>query len=102
MGGGRCRAADDALPGELSAQAVDGVAGRRRHVHRSALDIFGCDSARPLDRLDRAGLLLLLHMGEEIIAITGTAATIRTSSGALQRYYRKPCNGAVCVWELAS
>jgi TubC N-terminal docking domain len=67
----------------------------RRWLHRaldlgwSTADLFGCDQRAPWYRLDRSGLVLLLG-GHEIIELTADMATLRTSSGSVLRYRRRP------------
>ena len=64
------------------------------------LDLFGCDRVRPFARIDKAGLLWLLH-GNRLIALTADAAVIETRTGAKQTYCRKPTEpGRVLAWEL--
>ena len=53
----------------------------------------------PIERLDLAGLIILLH-GDDLVALTADTARIRTSSGTLLTYYRRPRQGAVPLWEL--
>jgi hypothetical protein len=65
----------------------------------STLDVFGAHPRHPIERLDCAGLVILLH-GDELAALTADTARIRTSSGALLTYYRRPRRGAVPLWEL--
>jgi hypothetical protein len=65
----------------------------------STLDVFGAHPTRPVERLDYAGVVLLLH-GDDLAALTPDTARIRTSSGALLTYYRRPRSGAVPLWEL--
>jgi hypothetical protein len=65
----------------------------------STLDIFGANPTHPVERLDYAGVVLLLH-GDEVVALTDDSARIRTGSGALLTYYRRPRQGAVPLWEL--
>ena len=67
----------------------------------STLDVFGAHPTHPVQRLDLAGLLLLLH-GDELAAITADTAGIRTRSGAILTYYRRPRPGAVPLWRLAA
>jgi hypothetical protein len=65
-----------------------------------ATDVFGCHAHAPLARLDCAGLLLLLD-GRSIMAVTANAASLRTSSGAVQTRYRKPMRDKVVpLWEM--
>ena len=67
----------------------------RRWLHRalelgwSTADLFGCDQRAPWYRLDRSGLVLLLG-GHEIVELTADMATLRTSSGSVLRYRRRP------------
>jgi hypothetical protein len=64
-------------------------------------DLFGCDSDRPLARVDRAGLLWLLK-GDKLVALTADTATIEARAGARLTYRRKPDGepGRVLAWEL--
>jgi hypothetical protein len=63
-------------------------------------DLFGADADRPFARVDRAGLLWLLH-GDRLVALTADTAIIETSTGARQTYRRKPAEpGRVLAWEL--
>jgi hypothetical protein len=55
----------------------------------TAADLFGCDRRAPWHRLDRAGLLLLVG-GHEIVELTGDNAVLRTSTGSVLRYRRRP------------
>lgn len=64
------------------------------------LDLFGADDVRPFARVDRAGLLWLLH-GDRLVALTVDAAIIETPTGARQTYRRKPNEpGRVLAWDL--
>jgi hypothetical protein len=66
-----------------------------------ALDLFGCDRDRPFARIDRAGLLWLMH-GDKLIALSENTATIETETGKRQTYRRTPAEpGRVLAWELA-
>lgn len=53
-----------------------------------AIDIWGCHRHRPIERVDGAGVLWLLR-GNAIVAMSETAASIRTQTGVVQNYYRK-------------
>ena len=64
------------------------------------LDVFGAHPTHPLQRLDCAGLALLLH-GDEVLAVTADSARTRRRSGAILTYYRRPRPEAVPLWELA-
>jgi TubC N-terminal docking domain len=55
----------------------------------TAADLFGCDRRAPWHRLDRAGLVLLVG-GHEIVELTGDNAALRTSTGSVLRYRRRP------------
>src|SRR5262249_55476243 len=63
------------------------------------LDLFGAHRLRPLARYDAAGLVVVLD-GAEVVALTVDCAEIRTRSGALQHYRRRPFNepGRVALW----
>jgi hypothetical protein len=65
----------------------------------TTLDVFGAHPTHPLQRLDCAGLILLLH-GDELVAITADTARTRKRSRAILTYYRRPRPGAVPLWEL--
>jgi hypothetical protein len=55
----------------------------------STADLFGCDQRAPWYRLDRSGLVLLLG-GHEVVEFTADIAVLRTSSGSVLRYRRRP------------
>jgi hypothetical protein len=64
------------------------------------LDLFGCDRLRPYARIDRAGLLWLLH-GRKLVALARNTAVIETSIGARQTFYRQlAADDTVLAWEL--
>jgi hypothetical protein len=65
----------------------------------TTLDIFGAHPTHPLQRIDCAGLILLLR-GDEPLAITAATALTRRRSGAILTFYRRPQQGAVPLWEL--
>ena len=67
----------------------------------TAADLFGCDQRAPWHRLDRAGLLLLVG-GHVIVELTGDNAALRTSTGSVLRYRRRPpaTPPVALVWEL--
>jgi TubC N-terminal docking domain len=52
-------------------------------------DLFGCDQRAPWHRLDRAGLVLLTG-GHEIVELTKEVAALRTSTGSVLRFRRRP------------
>jgi TubC N-terminal docking domain len=55
----------------------------------TAADLFGCDRRASWHRLDRAGLVLLTG-GREMVELTGDGAALRTSTGSVLRYRRRP------------
>jgi len=67
----------------------------------TALDLFGCDSSRPFARIDHAGLLWLLN-GVRLVALSANTATIKTRTGAVQTWRRRPSGqqNLVLAWEL--
>jgi hypothetical protein len=65
----------------------------------STLDVFGAHPTHPTERLDCAGLIILLH-GDELAAFTADITRFRNNSGALLTYYRRRRQGAVPLWEL--
>ena len=64
----------------------------------STLDVFGAHPTHPLERLDCAGLIILLH-GDELLAFTADTARTRRRNGILT-YYRRSRPEAVPLWEL--
>ena len=66
----------------------------------TTLNLFGAHPTHPIERLDCAGLVLLLH-GDELVALTADAGRMRTRSGALLTYYRRRLLTTVPLWELA-
>ena len=67
----------------------------------TAADLFGCDRRAPWHRLDRAGLLLLVG-GHEIVELAGDNAALRTSTGSVLRFRRRPpaTPPVALLWEL--
>ena len=67
----------------------------------TAADLFGCDRRAPWHRLDRAGLLLLTG-GHEIVELSAADAALRTSTGSVLRYRRRPPvrPPAALLWDL--
>jgi hypothetical protein len=61
--------------------------------------VFGVHADRPIERVDCAGLVWLLR-GNDIEAISPSVARIRTRSGAVQIYDRRPQSPSVPLWEL--
>jgi hypothetical protein len=52
-------------------------------------DLFGCDQRAPWYRLDRSGLVLLTG-GREVVELTADVAALRTSTGSVLRFRRRP------------
>ena len=67
----------------------------------TAADLFGCDRRAPWHRLDRAGLVLLTG-GHEIVELTADVAALRTSTGSVLRFRRRPPARppVALLWEL--
>jgi TubC N-terminal docking domain len=67
----------------------------------TAADLFGCDRRAPWHRLDWAGLLLLIS-GHEIVELTAHHAALRTTTGSVLRYWRRPSPRPplALLWEL--
>jgi hypothetical protein len=67
----------------------------------TAADLFGCDRRAPWHRLDRAGLVLLTG-GHEILELTADLAALKTSTGSVLRYRRRPPARppVALLWEL--
>jgi hypothetical protein len=64
-------------------------------------DLFGCDQRAPWHRLDRCGLVLLAN-GREVVELTADVAALRTSTGSVLRYRRRPPARppVALLWEL--
>ena len=68
----------------------------------SAADLFGCDAVAPWQRLDRAGLMLLLQ-GREIAQWTASDAALRHRDGNVLRFRRvlvPPSPPVAMLWHL--
>jgi hypothetical protein len=79
----------------------EGWAARAEELGWRPLELFGCDRANPLARIDRAGLLWFLN-GGRLVALTAVTATIQTFSGARQTYRRCliDVDAVALAWEL--
>ena len=77
------------LLADTEALIAGGWAAQARALGWTALDLFGCDPDRPFARIDQQGLCWLLN-GRKVIALTATAATIETPTGARLTYRRSP------------
>lgn len=67
----------------------------------TVLDVFGVEPNVLSTRLSRMGLIWLLRRGV-VVAISDESATIRTASGATQRYYRGRTDEGVPIWTLGT
>jgi TubC N-terminal docking domain len=67
----------------------------------TAADLFGCDRRAPWHRLDRAGLVLLTG-GHEIVELSADDVALRTSTGSVLRFRRRPPARppVTLLWEL--
>jgi hypothetical protein len=80
----------------------DGWVNCAERLGWTALDLFGCDGAKPFARGSRAGLLWLLS-GRRLVALASDAAAIATATGGnltFRRSMREP--GGVLAWELSN
>ena len=82
---------------------ASGRAAEAASLGWEALDLWGCHSDKPYQRLDCAGLVWLLT-GNEVIDLTAGTATIRTRAGATQTHRRRPSvTTEICLaWELTT
>jgi hypothetical protein len=79
----------------------------RRWLHEAfglgwtTADLFGCDRRAPSYRLDRAGIVLLIG-GHEIVELDSSHAVLRTRTGSVLRYRRRPPTKPplALLWEL--
>jgi hypothetical protein len=77
-----------------------GWAARADALGWGPLDLFGCDRIKPIERLDRAGLLWLID-GRKLLALTADTAAIATASGGSLTFRRRPNEpGRLLAWEL--
>jgi TubC N-terminal docking domain len=79
----------------------DGWLERALALGWPAADLFGCDRRAAWHRLDRAGLVLLIS-GHEIVELTPDVAALRTSTGSVLRFRRRPPARptVALLWEL--
>jgi hypothetical protein len=89
----------------VAARGAGAAAGRAVSVPLPALwgplDLFGCDRERPLAPYDGMGLLWL-HHDRELIELHRDRAVLKSRTGALQTFYRRPVEvgRVVLAWEL--
>jgi hypothetical protein len=80
----------------------DGWAQRALDLGWTPYELFGCDRLRPIERVDRAGLLWLLD-GRKVRALSADRAVIAVDRGqSLTFYKRRHETGQILAWELAS
>jgi hypothetical protein len=65
-----------------------GFAAQATALGWTLIDLFGCDDLRPFARLDKMGLIWLLH-GDRLVAITADVAIIEKVSGARLTFRRQ-------------
>ena len=68
----------------------------------TAHDLFGANQTKPIERVDQAGLVVLIN-GRELAVLTDSEAVIGTRTSASLTYRRKwiePVPGQVLLWEL--
>ena len=75
--------------------------GQAASMGWDAYDLFGCHNLKPVERVDRMGLLWLLGR-ERIVALTSGTAVIEMPSGSRLTYRTNPIRdpGDVLAWEL--
>jgi len=75
--------------------------GKAASMGWDAYDLFGCHNLKPVERVDRMGLLWLLR-GGRIAALTSGTAVIEMPSGSRLTYRTKHTRepGDVLAWEL--
>jgi hypothetical protein len=83
---------------------LDGWAAQAHRLGWPDWELFGCHRRAPWGRIQGMGLVVLLR-GDEIAALTGTEAAVRTARGAHLTHRRKPRDPLhpaerCLVWEL--
>jgi hypothetical protein len=73
---------------------------KARRLGWTAPDLFGAHRRAPFDRLDQAGLCLLLN-GRPVTAMTATTATILCADGTVQTSPRQRMTESVPLWDIA-
>ncbi len=75
--------------------------GKASRMGWDAHHLFGCHNLKPVERVDRMGLLWLLR-DNAIVALTSGTAVIEMPSGSRLTYRTKPIRdpGDVLAWEL--
>ena len=86
--------------GEAAAEVVGRWGAEMARLGWSDFDLFAVHSDAPATRLDAMGLVSL--MGPcQIVAIDARGADLRTPSGAVQRFQRRPLpTGTTLLWHL--
>ena len=81
---------------------IDHFAVQAHGLGWDAASVFGCHPLKPDARLDMQGLIWLVGAGE-LVAIADTSARIRTGTGTILTYCRRPRDARepmVMAWEL--
>jgi hypothetical protein len=77
-----------------------GWAARADALGWGPLDLFGCDRARPWQRVERLGLLWLLN-GRRLLKLDECTAAIQAANGATLTFYRlASTDGRALAWDL--
>ena len=89
------------VQGDAARLIEGGWAQQTLNLGWTSADLFGCDQRAPWHRLDRAGLLLLMS-GREVVELTEDVAALKTSSGSLLRFRRRPSARppVALLWEI--
>jgi hypothetical protein len=73
---------------DARAFCVSGFAEQAKALGWTAIDLFGCDDARPFARIDCMGLIWLLN-GDRLVALTAQSAAIETKTGTRTSFRKK-------------
>jgi len=80
---------------------IDKWAARAAELGWLDVEIFGCDAARPDARFDSMGLAMLLDRAEVVEIDERGADLLLTTTGARQRYRRRPLPiHTIRLWDL--
>lgn len=82
-----------------AARLLDGWGAQAAALGWTTLDIFGAHPMRPVERVDCAGLVLLLR-GAEVVAVSNETIVTRNRSGARLTFRRRPLPDSVPLWGL--
>jgi hypothetical protein len=89
------------VQGDAARLIEGGWAQQALNLGWTAAELFGCDQRAPWHRLDRAGLLLLMG-GRGVVELTEDVAALKTSTGSLLRFRRRPSARppVALLWEI--